>query len=193
MGMLVKLLKPEDITPLKELFKQLDQDKTGFIHVQELSDALEASGHHLSKSEIENIVKEIDAAKNGKINYTEFLAATFDLSSLVTEQKLWMIFKRFDVDNTEYISKENLIQAMRKLGKRITMEEVEEAMNEHDINLSGNINFEEFLQMFDFGKIRVPNNCLESPLPPVEPLSSVQPREQIVLKINKVQKILSPN
>ena len=51
-----------------------------------------------------------------------------------------MIFKRFDVDNTDYISKENIIQAMRKLGKRITMEEVEEAMNEHAITLTG-INF----------------------------------------------------
>lgn len=63
---------------------------------------------------------------------------------MVSEQKLWMIFKRFDVDNTDYISKSNIIRAMKKLGKQITLEEVDDAMDMHDINQEGNINFEEF-------------------------------------------------
>ena len=42
----------------------------------------------------------------------------------MTEEKLWMIFKRFDVDNTDFISEENIIDAMKKLGRDISMEEV---------------------------------------------------------------------
>lgn len=101
-------------------------------------------------------MNEIDTAQNGKISYTEFLAATVDYKSVVTEQKLWMIFKRFDVDNTDYISKMNIIQAVEKLGHNITLEEVEEAIKKHDITYSGNINFTEFCLMLNLQEIGSP-------------------------------------
>ena len=66
------------------------------------------------------MIKQIDTAKNGKINYSEFLAATINVQSFMTEERLWMIFKRFDVDNTDYISKQNIGDAMKKLGKQIS-------------------------------------------------------------------------
>ena len=30
---------------------------------------------------------------------------------------MWMMFKHFDVDDTDYISKDNITEAMAKLGK----------------------------------------------------------------------------
>jgi len=35
----------------------------------------------------------------------------------MTEEKMWMIFKHFDVDDTDYISPENIKEAMKQLGK----------------------------------------------------------------------------
>ena len=61
--------------------------------------------------EIERIVDQIDYVGNGMINYTEFLAATLQFNDEVTDDILLRLFKKFDVDDTNYISKENLMAA----------------------------------------------------------------------------------
>ena len=66
----------------------------------------------------------------------------------MSEEKLWMIFKHFDVDDTEYISKDNISEAMHKMGKNITKEEIDAAILAHDIKHDGKISFEEFKLMF---------------------------------------------
>ena len=66
----------------------------------------------------------------------------------MTEEKLWMIFKHFDVDDTNFISRENIVKAMEKLGKEITEDEINEAIEKHDIKQDGQISFEEFKIMF---------------------------------------------
>lgn len=91
---------------------------------------------------------ELDVRKNGIINYSEFLAATLSLQEFVTEEKMWMIFKRFDVDNTDFISKKNIADAMKKLGKTITEEEIADSLKEHDKTHNGQISFEEFKLIF---------------------------------------------
>ena len=58
----------------------------------------------LSQQDIEDIILEIDDNGNGKINYSEFLAATVSLKQFMTEEKLWMMFKHFDVDDNNFIS-----------------------------------------------------------------------------------------
>ena len=69
-----------------------------------------------------------------------------------------MIFKRFDVDNTDFITKENLIKAMKKIGKSITMEEVNEVLDKHDTMHKGAITFEEFTKMFKMEEVEIPHN-----------------------------------
>ena len=54
--------------------------------------------------EIDKIIREIDYVGNGKINYTEFLSATLSIQETLTEELLWRLFKKFDVDDTGYIS-----------------------------------------------------------------------------------------
>jgi calcium-dependent protein kinase len=66
----------------------------------------------------------------------------------MTEEKLWMIFKHFDVDDTDYISKENISDAMHKMGKQISVDEIEIAISVHNIKHDGKISFEEFKEMF---------------------------------------------
>jgi calcium-dependent protein kinase len=66
----------------------------------------------------------------------------------MTEEKMWMMFKHFDVDDTDYISKDNITEAMAKLGKVITAEEIEKSIKTHDVKKDGQISFEEFKIMF---------------------------------------------
>ena len=67
--------------------------------------------------EIDKIIREIDYVGNGKINYTEFLSATLEIKDTLTEEMLWRLFKKFDVDDTSFISKENLIEAFKRMGR----------------------------------------------------------------------------
>jgi calcium-dependent protein kinase len=58
----------------------------------------------MSKEEIQNIVKEVDYAENGLINYSEFIAATMNAKKFLNDQKLLAIFQSFDIDNTNFIT-----------------------------------------------------------------------------------------
>lgn len=51
---------------------------------------------------------EIDFAQNKKINYTEFLAATINAETYMTETRLQGVFNTFDLDNSGVISIENM-------------------------------------------------------------------------------------
>lgn len=120
LNVFLHMLEPEDIQPLRDAFHQMDKDKTGFISVSELKEAVSTTQLKMTDDQIESIMKEVDHHGNGKINYSEFLAATISVKDFITEEKLWMIFKHFDVDDTNYISKDNIEQAMQKLGKQIS-------------------------------------------------------------------------
>ena len=100
------------------------------------------------EDEINKIIAEVDHHGNGKINYTEFLSATVEVKRFMTEEKLWMMFKHFDVDDTGFISKDNINKAMSKMGKEVSEEEVEAMMATHDLKKDGQLSFEEFKYMF---------------------------------------------
>jgi Ca2+-binding EF-hand superfamily protein len=54
------------------------------------------------------------------INYSEFLAATISVHTILTHDRLEAIFKQFDVDNKNEITADNIRDAMSKLGKDVT-------------------------------------------------------------------------
>jgi calcium-dependent protein kinase len=101
-------------------------------------------------SAIDKIIAEIDYVGNGKINYTEFLAVTLSFQETISEEMLTRLFKRFDVDDTGYISKENLMDAFKRLGRSdITLEEVTQMISVHDIAKDGQVSFNEFKKIFE--------------------------------------------
>ena len=84
--------------------------------------------------DVNAIVEELDNDGNQEINYTEFLMATIEPSTFLTEKRLLMLFKQFDMDNKPLISCQNLKDAFLKHGKQISKEEVKEMMKKHDIS-----------------------------------------------------------
>ncbi len=147
-NVLVSMLQKKDIDPLRVLFEEMDKDKTGFITPEELAQAISQSEIQLDSEQQAEILKNVDVHRNGKINYSEFLAATISIQEFLTEEKLWMIFRHFDIDDTDFISRDNIVEAMRRMGKRLTEEEVDESLKVHDICQDGKISFAEFRHMF---------------------------------------------
>jgi calcium-dependent protein kinase len=80
LNVFLHMLQPKDIEPLREIFYSMDTDKTGFINSGELHEALKKRGTDISDAQVQKIISEVDSHKNGKINYSEFLAATVSVN-----------------------------------------------------------------------------------------------------------------
>ena len=61
---------------------------------------------------------------------------------------MWSLFKKFDVDNTDFITVANLKEAFKRMGRSITEEELDEMVRLHDLDKTGKISFNEFKQIF---------------------------------------------
>ena len=55
-------------------FKMFDKDKNGYIEREELKQMMTKLGEKLTDSEIDEMMKEADTDKDGRVNYNEFLA-----------------------------------------------------------------------------------------------------------------------
>jgi len=100
MNLLVKTASEEEVRELREQFNLIDQDGTGLIKVSELSQVLKKKKLSMSDTDIKSLIEEMDYHNNGMINYSEFLSATIDLKSFLTEQRLLAVFNQFDTDGS---------------------------------------------------------------------------------------------
>lgn len=88
----------------------------------------------MSSDQIKSLIGELDYDGNSKINYSEFLAATVEVSTMLTHDKLMAIFKGFDLENKNELTVSNIKDAMSKLGKEVNDAEIENIMKKHDVN-----------------------------------------------------------
>ena len=95
-------------------------------------------------SNVDEIFKSMDTDKSGKIDYTEWLAATLDEKSYLKEARLFEVFKAFDKDESGKISKEEL---MKLLQVEDDPERINKIMEDIDKNKDGYIDYNEFLDM----------------------------------------------
>ena len=125
MNLIVKSANEDDVRELKSAFQAIDTDGTGMIKAEELQKILTDKDMRSSDREIDEMIKQMDYHGNQMINYSEFLAATIDVKFFLTDSKLKAIFQQFDTDNSGFITAENIQLAMQKLGKNMSLTEVE--------------------------------------------------------------------
>lgn len=97
------MCQPQQYDQVAKAFLQIDKDLSGIIEVTELKRVLEECkfGEVVSQKEINDIINQIDNDNNGKINYTEFIAATMDISKYLKPERVQALFKSFDVDDND--------------------------------------------------------------------------------------------
>ena len=66
----------------------------------DLSEIIKKCNLKITREEIEKMINEVDYHDNGKISYSEFLTATIDIKSILSEQKLNAVFSQFDTSNS---------------------------------------------------------------------------------------------
>merc|ERR1712185_545230 len=94
------------------------------------------------------MINEVDADGNGTIDFPEFLShGARKMKDTDTEEELIEAFKVFDRDGNGFISAAELRPVMTNLGEKLTDEEGDEMIREADVDVDGQINYEEFVKM----------------------------------------------
>ncbi|CAK8569737.1 unnamed protein product [Lathyrus sativus] len=145
-------LAEEEIKGLKQMFNNIDTDRSGTITYEELKSGLSKLGSKLSEFEIKQLMEAADVDQNGTIDYHEFITATINRHKLEREENLFKAFQYFDKDNSGYVTREELRQALAEyqMGDEATIDEV---IDDVDTDNDGRINYQEFVAMMKKGTL----------------------------------------
>ena len=141
-------LDENEIENLKKAFEAFDNQKDGQITYNELKRGLiQLKSRNIKESDVIALFKSIDVDQNGKIDYTEFLAATIQKVNYYRNERLWEAFCMYDKDNNGHITKEELIQALK--AEKSQEKEIEQYIKAVDKNGDGQIDYKEFLTLMN--------------------------------------------
>lgn len=90
---------------LGQLFRKIDVNHDGYIEIEELKIALGDESSWIEMKELKNLMDSIDIDKNGRINYTEFLACSLSKDELFSTANMLKMFKLLDKDGSGEIDK----------------------------------------------------------------------------------------
>ena len=142
-------LDENEIVNLKNIFAAFDKHKKGQILYEELKQGLvQLKSNNINEKQIQDLFKNIDVDKNGKIDYTEFLAATLQKQNYLKIERLYGAFCLFDKDNSGKITKDELMKVL-KVDKN-QEKEIEKIIKEADKDEDGVINYKEFLELMGY-------------------------------------------
>jgi calcium-dependent protein kinase len=144
--LMARISKESEIHKLREAFEIIDKDKTGEIKYSEIPIIFQKIGIKPNEGEIDNIWNSLDFHQDGKINYTEFLAATISSIKFEKEEKLWSVFQYFDEDDDGFISGDSIINAL-KINNDLNIQEKELSNLLKGLSNS-KFDFEEFKKIF---------------------------------------------
>jgi calcium-dependent protein kinase len=142
-------LNEKETNSMKQMFSQIDKNQDGFITMEELQSTLSKCK---SKVEIEEIMKTLDMSSTGKINYSEFLAASMDHNVFLKKEYLVNAFNEFDKDKNGKITSSELKDILGK-DTNISASVWDDMIKAADTNGDGVIDFDEFMaMMYDLKK-----------------------------------------
>ena len=144
-----KNLSAQEQTELTKAFKNYDKNGDGKLSMQEVKEGyLEHYGKVMSDEEVEQMFNQVDTDKSGFIDYSEFVVASMNQSSLTSNERLQAAFKMFDKDNSGSISADEIREVLSFGGTNpLSKEAIDAIVKQVDENGDGDISFEEFVEM----------------------------------------------
>ncbi|CAI9303625.1 unnamed protein product [Lactuca saligna] len=140
------IIPPDEQEGLKAMFHNIDTDEDKIITREELEKSLVRVGSNLGSEEIKIIAEAADADRNGLIDYNEFITAMMNFRRTYKEEHLRKAFQKFDKDDNKRISKDELKSMLEeyKMGDEAAIKDI---ISEIQVNVDGEINYEEFCKM----------------------------------------------
>jgi calcium-dependent protein kinase len=141
MEMMAWSLSNEERAKVRQYFVSMDNNKQGTITLVELKKVL-TEKFSVPSEETEAIFNALDSNNDEEIHYSDFLAAMVSTRIALHDDLLKAAFKKFDTDNSGYITVENLREV---LGDQFEGQEVEKLLAEADQLHDNRISYPEFV------------------------------------------------
>ena len=142
-----RMLTKEYEKELSDAFRAIDKNGDGKLSREEL---LEAYKNQMPLEEaertVESVLSRVDADRNGFIDYSEFVLASADYQTLLSQNNLQAAFDMFDKDGSGKISSAELKQmldANSEVSEGVWTALVQQA----DLDGDGEIEFKEFSKL----------------------------------------------
>jgi len=127
-----------EVDSLRKAFNELDTDRSGSLTKAELQAGIASFNIQLTNQELDSLFTALDADGNGKVQYTEWLAATIQPQTLKSKKMLKEAFSFFDVMQKGFIEREGLEYLLGSI------EDADGVLDRGDRDGDGNISYEEF-------------------------------------------------
>ena len=142
---IAKVSKESDLVELKNFFYQLDQESNGSLSKEDIEERFKNLEIAFSDEELQSIWDGLDFHKDGKVNYSEFLAAMISSHNFEKEEKLLSVFNllKENKKNKNYITYESMYNVLKALNLVIDEEELKNCFKEYNEELK----FEDFKKL----------------------------------------------
>ncbi|XP_056004657.1 myosin regulatory light chain A, smooth adductor muscle-like isoform X2 [Ostrea edulis] len=128
---------------MKEAFTMIDQNRDGFIDVNDLKEMFSSLG----SAPDDKTLKAMLAEAPGPLNFTMFLSLFSDkLGGTDPEDSLKNAFAMFDVDGKGKIPEEYIKDLLENMGDNFTKDEMRQTFKEAPIE-GGKLDYERFVQI----------------------------------------------
>ncbi|RLN35802.1 hypothetical protein C2845_PM03G12970 [Panicum miliaceum] len=133
---------------IKEAFDLFDTDNSGTIDAKELNVAMRALGFEMTEEQINQMIADVDKDGSGAIDYEEFEhMMTAKIGERDSKEELTKAFRIIDQDRNGKISNIDIQRIAKEVGVNLTLEEIQDMVQEADRNGDGEIDFDEFTRM----------------------------------------------
>ena len=142
----------ERLKLMRQVLDLYDPNDEGTVQTKDISKILKAMGRTLDNEDEQNFREAADPENTGVISKDNFLETVEAMFSLPKESvnELVDAFKVFDVRNTGKISVKNFKNVLVKIGQDFNENEVDEILKYIDVDRDGNININDFIQVWKF-------------------------------------------
>ena len=144
-------LSKDEEKKLRTVFRYIDYNDKSYLTKGKIKKALKEFGKDFTEEDIENIVKALDANKNGAIEYHEFIQGVCDKISLFNDFNLKNIFNIIDRGNKGYITSEDIKNFVFP-NKTFKEEAISAYLNQFGMKIHDKIFFDDFKDI-------IQNNC----------------------------------